>query len=69
MNQQQSPAKDCDTSVDHDAADALLRRRLFNQSFGTSTSSISHLELECVSPPPRTPEMVSDIFLKLQLVT
>lgn len=60
MNQQQSPVKDCDTTIDHDARDASLRRKLFNET--ASTSSISefdeHVELECLSPPPCSPELV-----------
>ncbi|XP_037042652.1 protein aurora borealis [Bradysia coprophila] len=63
MNQQQSPAKDCDTTIDHDARDALLRRKLFNQSSSSSSSSVydDHidLDLECLSPPPCSPELRS----------
>lgn len=62
MNQQQSPAKDCDTTIEHDARDAFLRRKLFNETASISTSSISecedHVELECLSPPPCSPELV-----------
>lgn len=64
MNQQQSPAKDCDTTIDHDARDALLRRKLFNQTSSSSASSVydDHVDLECLSPAPCSPEMVSVDF-------
>ncbi len=61
MNQQQSPAKDCDTTIDHDARDASLRRKLFNET--ASTGSISeydeHVGFDFASPPPCSPELVS----------
>lgn len=69
MNQQQSPAKDCDTTIDHDARDASLRRKLFNETASIDTSSLSeyddHVELECMSPPPCSPELVGENILKL----
>lgn len=73
MDQQQSPAKDCDTTIDHDARDASLRRKLFDdQSANNTTSSMSeyddHVELECLSPPPCSPELVCVIFIFKLLV-
>lgn len=69
MNQQQSPAKDCDTTIDHDARDASLRRKLFNETASINNSSISeyddHVELECLSPPPCSPELVCRLFTAL----
>lgn len=69
-NQQQSPTYDCDASmnsihnesIDHEARDASLRRKLFPNS--PSSSEISDtdyqqdFELQLDSPAPQTPDMI-----------
>lgn len=70
QSQQQTPAKDCDSStntvnnssvIDHDARDASLRRKLF-QTFANTSNVSSNTEYErdvlLDSPTPQTPEMV-----------
>ncbi|KAJ6646072.1 Protein aurora borealis [Pseudolycoriella hygida] len=58
MNQQQSPVYDCDTTIDHDARDASLRRKLFRDSESSCSSEIAdEIELDCSSPPPCSPQL------------
>lgn len=61
MDQQQSSAKiNCDIDeTERDARDASLRRKLFETSLNTTSSSGGNdiqLALNCLSPPPKSPE-------------
>ena len=63
MNQQQSPLKageDCDTTIDHDARDASLRRKLFKTSVSSASSCDGDIsiDLKGLSPAPQSPEIV-----------
>lgn len=69
QDQQQSlTQQDCDTTVDYEARDASLRRKLFEVPFeacSTTTHNVSHdslhgIDLQALSPPPKTPEIVSE---------
>lgn len=64
-NQQQSPPKDLDKTIDHDARDASLRRKLFKTSISSNSSYDSDIqtELNGLSPPPHSPVVVSTICL------
>lgn len=69
QSQQQTPSKDCDrtedaagandVSIDHDARDASLRRKLFQPFAGASDTSSTEYERDVLldSPTPRTPEL------------
>uniref|UniRef100_A0A336KAC7 Protein aurora borealis n=1 Tax=Culicoides sonorensis TaxID=179676 RepID=A0A336KAC7_CULSO len=62
QDQQQSlTPNDCDTTVDYEARDLSLRRKLFDVSVGPSTSdlhdSLHDIDLQALSPPPKTPEL------------
>lgn len=65
-NQQQTheSINESDTSIDHDARDASLRRKLFNCSAASTVSesrdqedSLDHLDMHSLSPAPVTPEV------------
>lgn len=53
--------------MDYEARDASLRRKLFDIPFGASSSttdnglhdSLHDIDLQALSPPPKTPEIVS----------
>lgn len=72
VNQQQSPCKlNCDTTIDYEARDASLRRKLFETSLSTTSTSNSdidrRIELDGLSPPPRSPTPVS-MFLSTNVL-
>lgn len=70
-DQQQSPTLDCDTTVDYEARDASLRRKLFNISVATSSDveeQAVDIDLGSLSPPPRSPESVSFTLVLLFFV-
>lgn len=63
VDQQQSPCKlNCDTTIDYEARDASLRRKLFETSINTTSTSNSdvdrRIELDGLSPAPRSPSPV-----------
>lgn len=61
QDQQQSPSLDCDTTVDYEAHDASLRRKLFDISVGAcsgdETDSLGDYDAQDLSPPPKTPQI------------
>ncbi|XP_063709555.1 protein aurora borealis [Culicoides brevitarsis] len=67
QDQQQSLSpQDCDTTIDHEARDASLRRKLFDVPFGACAAntedsslhdSLHDIDLQALSPPPKTPEI------------
>lgn len=71
QNQQKTPSKDCDSSfnitmqnaslIDHDARNALLRRKLlYPMAVNVSDHSTDYeRDVHLDSPAPQTPEMVS----------
>ncbi|XP_058836322.1 protein aurora borealis [Topomyia yanbarensis] len=73
-NQQQNHAKanDSDASIDHEARDASLRRKLFNcMNASTATGSdrddsLEQLDLRSLSPAPVTPELDKGLVQNLK---
>lgn len=72
QDQQQTPTEDCDSqfnttmqyvsTIDHDARDASLRRKLFQNFANTSDHSSEYeRDVNLDSPAPQTPEMVRDV--------
>lgn len=73
QDQQKTPTNDCDSQfnstmqyasvIDHDARDASLRRKLFQNFVNTSDQSSEYeRDVHLDSPAPQTPEMVSEII-------
>lgn len=72
QDQQITPTKDCDSqfnttmqyasAIDHDARDASLRRKLFQNFANTSDHSSEYeRDVNLDSPAPQTPEMVRQL--------
>ncbi|XP_055626051.1 protein aurora borealis [Toxorhynchites rutilus septentrionalis] len=68
-NQQQTheTIEESDVSIDHEARDASLRRKLFNCSYASTASgsdrngdSLDQIDLRSISPAPITPEIDKD---------
>lgn len=72
-NQQQThePINESDVSIDHDARDASLRRKLFNCFNSTASGterdeSLEQLDLRSLSPAPITPELDKESLQNLK---
>lgn len=64
QDQQQTPTKEtigANSTIDHEARDASLRRKLFDASLNSNESDGRDFQLEldeCLSPAPTSPEMI-----------
>lgn len=62
QDQQQSPSKEtigANSTIDHDARDASLRRKLFDASLNSTQSNDFQLDMDdCLSPAPTSPEVL-----------
>lgn len=65
--QQQSPTVDCDSTIDYEARDASLRRKLFETSHNSDCAADAELnrllKYDEFSPPPKSPDMETEALI------